>query len=153
MNFDPNKIVLNRVLTVEEGLAVYHIMRQLLEQDEDNMFYYYISVTEESHIDVQSIRSEEVNWLAKKLDVKPRDAVICICEYEGFWEDLKDILHYNDINDYKRYFVFTKSDIIGEGDQEFTEYIGTSEEEAMEFYRDILMIDDIVSVIEDDNET
>lgn len=153
MNFDPKKIVLNRVLTVEEGLAVYHIMRDILSKDEDGEFYYYITVTEDSLIDVQSVRSVEVDWLSKKMNIKKREAVICICEFDGFWEDLKDILHFNQINDYKRYFVFTKEDILGEGDQDFTEYIGTSEEDAMEFYRDVMMVENIVSVMPDEDET
>ena len=57
-----------------------------------------------------------------------------------------------DINGYKKYSVFTKGDLMGTDDRTWDQYIGSDEEDALQFYTEILLIDDIISVIESEDE-
>jgi hypothetical protein len=93
-----------------------------------------------------------VYWLAEKLNSTDRDALMCLMEYPYFWETLKDILYDNKINDYKRYSVFTKNDLMGSGNRTWEEYLGEDYKDAEEFFQDILLIEDVISIIEIEDE-
>jgi hypothetical protein len=56
------------------------------------------------------------------------------------------------INNLKRYSVFTKGDLMGTDDRTWEEYIGEDESDALQFYTDILLIQDILSIIESEDE-
>ena len=148
MKLDPKKIVFNRKLTLEEAIRAYAVLNEVLTTGMQDSLYYYVVVRSDFDLYIESLDDIEVYWVANKLEVTDREAVVCICEYPTFWEDLKDHLYLCEINDYKRYSVFTKGDLLGTDDRTWEEYIGESEQDAMEFYSDILLIQDIISVIE-----
>ena len=152
MKLDPKKIVFNRKLTLSEAVKAYTILNEILLLDDNESHYYYVIIKDQFDIFIETINDVEVYWLAKKLQVTDRQAVLCLCEYPTFWEDLKDHLYMCGINDYKRYSVFTKGDLMGTDDRTWEEYIGSDENDAMQFYTDILLIDDIISVIEIEDE-
>jgi len=152
MRLDAKKIVFNKALDLEEAAKVFIILKETLDLSliKDNYFYVYIR--KDLDLFIETLSDIEVYWLADKLSITDRQAVICLIEYPYFWEGLKDMLHLNSINNYKRYTVFTKNDLMGEGNRTWEEYLGESHEEAVEFFRDILLIDDVISVIEMDDE-
>jgi hypothetical protein len=152
MKLDPKKIVFNRKLTLSEAVKAYTILNEILLLDDNESHYYYVIIKDQFDIFIETINDVEVYWLANKLQVTDRQAVLCLCEYPTFWEDLKDHLYMCGINDYKRYSVFTKGDLMGTDDRTWEEYIGSDENDAMQFYTDILLIDDIISVIEIEDE-
>jgi len=152
MKLDPKKIVFNRKLTLSEAVKAYTILNEILLLDDRESHYYYVIIKDQFDIFIETINDVEVYWLANKLQVTDRQAVLCLCEYPTFWEDLKDHLYMCGINDYKRYSVFTKGDLMGTDDRTWEEYIGSDENDAMQFYTDILLIDDIISVIEIEDE-
>ena len=152
MKLDPKKIVFNRKLSLSEAVKAYTILNEILLLDDNESHYYYVIIKDQFDIFIETINDVEVYWLANKLQVTDRQAVLCLCEYPTFWEDLKDHLYMCGINDYKRYSVFTKGDLMGTDDRTWEEYIGSDENDAMQFYTDILLIDDIISVIEIEDE-
>jgi L-rhamnose mutarotase len=152
MKLDPKKIVFNRKLTLSEAIKAYTILNETLFLDDRDSHYYYVIIKNEFDIFIETINDVEVYWFANKLEVTDRQAVMCLCEYPTFWENLKDHLYMCGINDYKRYSVFTKGDLMGTDDRTWEEYIGSDENDAMQFYTDILLIDDIISVIEIEDE-
>ena len=152
MKLDPKKIVFNRKLTLSEAVKAYTILNEILLLDDLESHYYYVIIKDQFDIFIETINDVEVYWLANKLQVTDRQAVLCLCEYPTFWEDLKDHLYMCGINDYKRYSVFTKGDLMGTDDRTWEEYIGSDENDAMQFYTDMLLIDDIISVIEIEDE-
>lgn len=152
MKLDPKRIVFNRKLTLTEAVKAYTILNGTLSLDDHDSYYYYIILKNDFDIFIESINDVEVYWLANKLEITDRQAVMCLCEYPNFWEDLKDHLYICGINDFKRYSVFTKGDLIGSDERTWVEYIGSDEEDALQFYTDILLIDDIISVIEIEDE-
>jgi hypothetical protein len=152
MKLDPKKIVFNRKLSLSEAVQAYTILNETLFLDDRESHYYYVIIKDQFDIFIETLNDVEVYWLANKLQVTDRQAVLCLCEYPTFWEDLKDHLYMCGINDYKRYSVFTKGDLMGTDDRTWEEYIGSDEDDAMQFYTDILLIDDIISVIEIEDE-
>jgi L-rhamnose mutarotase len=152
MKLDPKKIVFNRKLSMSEAVKAYTILNETLFLDDRESHYYYVIIKDQFDIFIETLNDVEVYWLANKLQVTDRQAVLCLCEYPTFWEDLKDHLYMCGINDYKRYSVFTKGDLMGTDDRTWEEYIGSDEDDAMQFYTDILLIDDIISVIEIEDE-
>lgn len=148
MKLNPKKVIFNRELTLPEIVKAYTILNDVLFVSDQSSYYYYISIKDDFDISIETLSDVEVYWIAAKLNVTDRQAVICLCEYPTFWEDLKDHLYVCGINDYKRYGVFTKGDLMGTDDRTWEEYIGESEQDAMEFYSEILLIEDIVSIIE-----
>jgi hypothetical protein len=137
---------------LSEAIKAYTILNETLFLDDRDSHYYYVIIKNEFDIFIETINDVEVYWFANKLEVTDRQAVMCLCEYPTFWENLKDHLYMCGINDYKRYSVFTKGDLMGTDDRTWEEYIGSDENDAMQFYTDILLIDDIISVIEIEDE-
>ena len=152
MRLDAKKIVFNRPLDLEEAVRVFTIMKEVIDYSTIDDNYFYVYVKKDLDIFIETISDIEVFWLADRLGIDDRQALVCLIEYPYFWENLKDILFYNKINNYKRYTVFTKNDLMGEGNRTWEEYLGESHEEAVEFFRDILLIDGVISVIEMDDE-
>jgi hypothetical protein len=152
MKLDPKRIVFNRRLSLSEAVKAYTILNETLFLDDHDLYYYYVIVKNDFDIFIETINDVEVYWLANKLEITDRQAVMCLCEYPTFWEDLKDHLYMCDINDYKKYSVFTKGDLMGTDDRTWDQYIGSDEEDALQFYTEILLIDDIISVIESEDE-
>ena len=152
MRLDAKKIVFNRPLELDDAIKVFSAMKEVVDYSTMDDNYFYVYVKKDLDIFIETISDTEVIWLADRLGVNDRQALICLIEYPYFWENLKDFLHMNQINNYKRYTVFTKNDLMGEGSRTWEEYLGESQEEAVEFFRDILLIDDVISVIEMDDE-
>ncbi len=152
MKLDPKKVVFNKKLTLTEAVRAYTILNETLMLDNQEMYYYYVFIRDEFDIFIETIENVEVYWLANKLEVTDRQAVMCLCEYPTFWENLKDHLYLCEINDYKRYSVFTKGDLMGTDDRTWEEYVGKDEEDAREFFTNILMIQDIISIIQSEDE-
>lgn len=155
MRLDPKKILTSKTFSVEEVLSAYSIMMKLMEAKDADKFYYYIDTDNEGFAHVFVTNVEEVEWLAKKLNCKPKQALMCINEYPGFWDDLKDILNLVGVSGYdKRFFVFTERDLFSDefNPNSHEEYVGESKEDAMEYFRDVVNISDIISIIEDEEE-
>jgi len=152
MKLDPKKVVFNKKLTLTEAVRAYTILNETLMLDNQEMYYYYVFIRNDFDIFIETIENVEVYWLANKLEVTDRQAVMCLCEYPTFWENLKDHLYLCEINDYKRYSVFTKGDLMGTDDRTWEEYVGKDEEDAREFFTNILMIQDIISIIQSEDE-
>jgi len=149
---DPKKVVFSRQLSLTEAVQAYSILMESLRYDDTNQMYYYVIVEEDFNLFIEAVDSKEVHWLANKLSVEDRQALVCLIEYPAFWEDLKDILYMCGINDYKKFSVFTKNDLIGEGNRVWEEYLGDDESDAYHFYSEILLVEDIVSIIEMNDE-
>ena len=152
MKLDPKRVVFNRRLSLTEAVKAYTILNETLFLDDHDSHYYYVILKNDFDIFIETINDVEVYWLANKLEITDRQAVMCLCEYPTFWEDLKDHLYMCDINSYKRYSVFTKGDLMGTDDRTWEQYVGSDEQDALQFYTDILLIDDIISVIELEDE-
>jgi len=154
MRLDPKRVVFNRKLSLTEAVQAYSILVDTLKDSKDKGMYYYVIVQLDfiDNLFVEAVAPEEVHWLANKLSVDDRQALVCIMEFPSFWEDLKDHLYNCEINNYKRFSVFTKNDLMGEGNRVWEEYIGEDEEDAYYFYSNILLIQDIVSIIEMEDE-
>jgi hypothetical protein len=153
MKLDAKKVVFSKPISLYEAALIYSSIAEEYNKEGglDN-FYYYVGIEDTANVYIEAILSTEVNWVSKELDITPRESVVMLCEYPDFYETLKDHLYNCGINDYKRFSVFTESDIMGEGSRVWEDYIGRTQEDAMEFYRDILLIKDIVSIIEHDEE-
>ena len=152
MKLDPKRIVFNKSLTLSEAVRAYTILNETLFLDDQDSQYYYIIIRDEFDIFIETISDVEVYWIANKLEITDREAVMCLCEYPTFWDNLKDHLYMCGINDYKKYSVFTKGDLMGTDDRTWEEYIGEDESDALQFYTEILLIEDILSVIESEDE-
>lgn len=152
MKLDPKKVVFSRKLSLNEAVQAYSILLESVRNDRDDGTYYYVIVEPNFDLFIEAVSSEEVHWLANKLMVDDRDALVCLIEFPSFWEDLKDHLYICNINDYKRFSVFTKGDLMGEGSRVWEEYLGENERDAYEFYTEILMIEDVISIIEMEDE-
>lgn len=154
MKLDPKKIVFNKPLTLSQAIQAYTILTEVINEDDIEDKFLYVYIKNDFDLFVESLEDSEVKWIARKLGVEDRDAVMCLMEYPYFWENLKDHLYNCRINGYKRYSVFTKADLVGDWDRTWEEYIGESEEDAYEFYKKILKIKKIVSILEmnDDEE-
>jgi hypothetical protein len=147
-----DKIVFNKPLDLIDAVKALSSIRDSIDVSLIKDNYFYVFIKDNFDLYVEPIPDIEVYWTANMLNVDDRQAVICLMEYPGFWDSLKDILYYNKINNYKRYSVFTKNDLMGSGSRVWEDYIGKNEEEAKEFYRDILMVEDVISVIKMDDE-
>lgn len=152
MKLDPKKVVFNRKLTLTEAVRAYTILNETLILDNQEDYYYYVIIRDDFDIFIETLQNVIVYWLANKLEITDRQAVMCLCEYPTYWEDLKDHLYNCGINNYKRYSVFTKGDLMGTDDRQWEEYVGEDEEDAREFFTNILLIQDIISIIESEDE-
>jgi len=153
MKLDAKKVVFSRPISLYEAALIYSsITNEYAEDPSSNNYYYYVGIDSIANVFIESLPSVEVEWVSKEMNITNRESVIMLCEYPNFYELLKDHLYNCGINGYKRYSVFTKSDLIGDNDRTWEDFIGYSEEEAMVFYKDILMIKDIISVIKHDDE-
>ena len=155
MRLDPKKILTSRRFNTEEVLSAYEIMRNLMDAKDADEFYYYIDTDKNgmAHVFVTGIY--EVEWLAKKLNCRPKQALMCINEYPGFWEELKDTLNSVGVSGYdKRFLVFTKRDLMNDSNNfgSHEEYVGDSKEDAMEYFKKVLGVADVISIIEDEEE-
>lgn len=148
MKINTDKIVLECFLTDDEIIKVAPYIRRSIKNEELLENFIYIYADSIYSIVIHTIPDVDVYWLAGKLEVEDRESVMCLSNFQGFWSELKDVLYLNKINDYKRYGVFTKGDLIGSGERTWEEYVGESEEDAMEYFSDILEIKDIQSIIE-----
>lgn len=152
MRLQVEKIVFNKPLELSDAIRAYGILKEIIDSSEIKDNYFYVFIKENYDLYVETVPDLEVFWIADRLGVSDRQAVLCLMEYPSFWDSLKDLLYLCKINDFKRYSVFTKNDLMGTGNRTWEEYIGESEEDAKEFYEHILLVDDIISIIKMDDE-
>jgi len=152
LGLQADKIVFNKPLDLIDVIKALSSIKESIDVSLIDNNYFYVFIKDDFDLYVEPVPDTEVYWTANMLNINDRQAVICLMEYPGFWESLKDILYYCRINDYKRYSVFTKNDLMGSGNRVWEDYIGENEEEAKEFFRDILMVEDVISVINRDDE-
>ena len=152
MKLRPEKIMFDKPLNLKESVAAFTILKEVIDPASIKDNYFYVYVKDNYDLFIESVADIEVYWFANKLQVDDREALLCLVEFPSFWETLKDILYINGINNYKRYTVFTKNDLMGTGNRTWEEYLGENDADAWEFYRDILLVQDIVSIIEMDDE-
>ena len=152
MRLQVEKIVFNKPLELSDAIRAYSILKEIIDSSEIKDNYFYVFIKENYDLYVETVPDLEVFWIADRLGISDRQAVLCLMEYPSFWDSLKDLLYLCKINDFKRYSVFTKNDLMGTGNRTWEEYIGESEEDAKEFYEHILLVDDIISIIKMDDE-
>tara|TARA_B100000902_G_scaffold43254_1_gene50960 strand:+ start:4557 stop:5030 length:474 start_codon:yes stop_codon:yes gene_type:complete len=146
------KIVFNKPLELSDAIKALTALKEIVDVSEIKDNYLYVFVKENYDLYIETIPDIEVLWTAERLGITDRQAVVCLMEYPSFWDSLKDLLYLSKINNFNRYSVFTKNDLMGTGSRTWEEYIGESEEDAREFYEHILLIEDIVSIIKMDDE-
>ena len=146
MKFDPNKIIIEKQLTTEQGLAVYDTLKALIDST-DYDCYYYVDIIN-FQIRVDSVRAEQVEWYAKQLKCTEKEAMTCLSLYPGFLYDLNSILYFSGINDLRRFEAQVSEDPIENFNtyQEFGDFFGKSKKEAMMFFRDILEVENLTGV-------
>ena len=152
MRLRAEKVVFNKALTLEEGIKVFSILKEVIDPASVDDNYFYVYVRKDYDIFIETVSELEVFWIANKLGVSDKQGLICLMEYPYFWENLKDHLHNCRINNFKRYMAFTKADLMGESNTSWEEYMGESNQDAHEFFSDILMMEDVISVIEVNDE-
>ena len=146
MKFDPNKIIIEKQLTTEQGLAVYDTLKTLMDSTEDDCYYYVDIINFQIRVD--SVRTEQVEWYANQLNCTEKEAMTCLSVYPGFLYDLNSILYFSGINNLKRYEAEVSKDPIENFNtyQEYGDFFGKSKKEALMFFRDILEIENLIDV-------
>jgi hypothetical protein len=149
MSIDQSKIVFSRELSEDNAYRIYSSVTDVLEKYNTNNNYFFIDLEVDFGVNIISYDSDEVQWLSNQLECTDREAVVCIYYYDGFLEDLKDVLYINGINDYKKYYVVTKAELIDGTDINYGDYIGKSKEDAFYYFENIVGAPEIVSIQED----
>ena len=92
MRSDTERVVFNRSLNPDEYLSASLFMMSLLLKYKNEDYYYYVNVGKDMDMNVTTYTSEEVQWQANELMCTDLQAVFAIAEYDGFYEDLTEIL-------------------------------------------------------------
>ena len=122
-----------------------------IQRYSDEDLYYYVEVSEQMDLNITTFRAEEIQWQANQLFCTDHEAVISITEFEGFYEELHEILWANNLNDLNRYVAQTAESI--EADMEAAVCIAKNEKEAYHYFSEIVQLEDIITVREDNEET
>ncbi|MEJ6794604.1 MAG: hypothetical protein QNK68_06305 [Flavobacteriales bacterium] len=149
MKLNQNRIVLSRDLDEDKAFLVYSSLENVLNRYNTNNNYFLIDLDVDFGVSVITYDPDEIQWLARELGCTDREAVICVYYYDGFLEDLKDVLYINGINDYKRYYVVTKEELLDGKDVDYGDYIGKSKEDAFFYFENIVGASEIISIQED----
>lgn len=149
-----DRVVFNRSLTPEERETVSIYMASVLISNALEEYYYYVHVgnmdDREMSISISTFSAEEVQWQANELMCTDLQAVYAIAEYDGFYEELMELLWINEINDYDRYIAQTKASLTG--DEHVRHCIARSEKDALFYFNSILGVEDIITVRKDNEE-
>lgn len=151
MSLTTDRVVFNRVLNAEEYLSISFFMIGFMSKYQDEDLYYYVEVHESLDINITTYRAEEVQWQAKELFCTDHEAVICINEFEGFYENTMELLWREGINDLNRYIAQTSHTL--EHDEDPFWCVAKDETEAYYYFSEILQLEDIITIREDNEET
>jgi hypothetical protein len=149
MKLNQSRIIISRDLDEDKAYLVYSSLEDVLKRYNNNNNYFFIDLEVDFGVSVIAYEPDEIHWLARELECTDREAVICVYYYDGFLEDLKDVLYINGINDYKRYYVVTKEELLGGKDIDYGDYIGKSKEDAFFYFENIVGAPEIISIQED----
>lgn len=151
MNSGIDRVVFNRVLKTEEYLSLSFFMIGFMQKYDDQDLYYYVEVSDDLDLSVTTYEAYEVQWQASQLMCTDHEAVVSMTDFDGFYEEVMEMLWERKINDYERYIAQT-IETIGEGtDPRWC--IASSKEDAHHYFSDILKLKDIVSVKLSNEET
>jgi len=149
MKLNQNRVVFSRDLDEQKAYLVYSSLEDVLDKYNTNNNYFFIDLDIDFGVSIISYDPDEIQWLARELGCTDRESVICVYYYDGFLEDLKDVLYINGINDYKRYYVVTKEELLSGKDIDYGDYIGKSKEDAMFYFENIVGAPEIISIQQD----
>lgn len=151
MSFTTDRIVFSRELSTEEYLSISFFMIGFMQRYEDSDLYYYVEVGENLDLHISSYHAEEIQWQAKELMCTDHEAVVSITEFEGFYEELCEMLWVNHLNGLNRYVAQTAESI----SEDFTAAtcIAKDHKEAFYYFDTILKLPEIITVREDNEET
>lgn len=150
MRSETERVVFNRALDPDEYLSASLFMMSLLLRYKQEDYYYYVNVGKDMDMNVTTYTSEEVQWQANELMCTDLQAVFAIAEYDGFYEDITELLWKNNIGGYNRYVAQTTDTLIK--DEDVKHCIAKSEKDAMFYFDTILGVDDILTIREDNEE-
>lgn len=149
-----DRVVFSRSLAPEEQETVSIYIASVLISNPFNEDYHYVDLgnanDKGTSIGILTFSQEEVQWQANELMCTDLQAVYAIAEYDGFYEELMDLLWVNKINDYDRYIAQTESTLMG--DEPVRHCIARSEKEAMFYFDSILGFKNIVTIRKDNEE-
>tara|TARA_B110000483_G_C18204350_1_gene546866 strand:+ start:6139 stop:6597 length:459 start_codon:yes stop_codon:yes gene_type:complete len=135
------KILFNRPITEEQvDLFVVYLQSSGVY---DKLYYNYMYVEISSSIDnvlYRMIKNSKIHNLCDKYSMTAKEAVTyCFNSFE-FFQDLREILYWNNINNYKKYMPCTGEIRTKEGIEPVVEddyLIAKGEEEAMKMFNNI----------------
>jgi len=151
MNSGIERIVFNRDLKTEEYVSLSFFMVGFMQKYREEDLYYYVEVGEDLDLNVTTYEAYEVQWQASELLCTDHEALVSMTEYDGFYEEVMEMLWRNGINDYDRYIAQTVESV-GEGLQPRW-CIASTEEDAYHYFSHILKLEDIITVRVDNEET
>ena len=151
MNSGIERIVFNRDLKTEEYVSLSFFMVGFMQKYRDEDLYYYVEVSDDLDLNVTTYEAYEVQWQASELLCTDHEALVSMTEFDGFYEEVMEMLWRNNINNYDRYVAQTK-ETIAEGLKPRW-CIAPTEEDAYHYFSHILKLEDIITVRIDNEET
>lgn len=150
MNSGIDRIVFNRDLKTEEYVSLSLFMAGFMQKYKDEDLYYYVEVGENLDLHVTTYDAYEVQWQASELLCTDHEALVSMTEFDGFYEEVMEMLWRNKINDYDRYIAQTVESV-GEG-LEPRWCIASSLDDANHYFSHILNLKDIITIRIDNEE-
>lgn len=151
MNLGTDRIIFSRDLSEEEYISLSIFMVGFIQNHGEEDLYFYVDINDNFDLSVSTYEAEEVQWQAAQLMCTDQEAVISMTEYDGYYEEIMELLWKNDINNYDRYIAQT-IETIGEGiDPRWC--VASDEKEAFHYFSNILKVKDIVTIRVDNEET
>lgn len=151
MSLAPERVVFSRELRTEEYVSLSFFMIGFMQKYTDEDLYYYVEVSEDLDLHVTTFDAYEVQWQASELLCTDHEALVSMVEYDGFYEECMELLWQNKIGAYNRYIAQTKDTI--EHGEEPRWCIAETEEEAYNYFHNILHLQNIITIREDNEET
>lgn len=150
MNSGIERIVFNRDLKTEEYVSLSFFMVGFMQKYKDEDLYYYVEVSEDLDLNVTTFDAYEVQWQASELLCTDHEALVSMVEYDGFYEEVMEMLWKNNINNLDRYIAQTTESIETGEDPRWC--IAPDEEQAYHYFAHILQLKDIITVRIDNEE-
>lgn len=151
MNSGIDRIVFNRELKTEEYVSLSIFMIGFMQKHNEEDYYYYVEVSDDLDLSVTTYEAYEVQWQASELLCTDQEALVSMIEFDGFYEEVMEMLWRNKIGPYNRYIAQTKDTI--EYGEEPRWCIAENDEEAHHYFSDILHLQNIITIREDNEET
>jgi len=151
MSLTPERVVFSRQLATEEYVSISFFMIGFMHKYTDEDLYYYVEVSEDLDLHVTTFDAYEVQWQASELLCTDHEALVSMVEYDGFYEEVMEMLWRNGINKYDRYVAQTEETISEGLDPRWC--ISATEEEAYHYFSHILKLKHIITVRKDNEET